>query len=110
MKQNLTPNEKLLFDALVKRGVEVIPLYKDEYAPGKFKTVDMAVKSAKLYIEVDGLQHFTDSGQIMRDFKRSHFSDGDDFSTFYVTNQIIEHYVDKVADALVEVVKERISN
>ena len=44
--------------------------------------------------------------QIMRDFKRSHYSDGDDFRTFYVTNQIIERYLDQVADALAKVVVE----
>jgi very-short-patch-repair endonuclease len=76
-----------------------------EYNDGH-KTVDIAILDAKLFIEVDGLQHFTKPEQILRDFKRSHYSDGDDFRTFYVTNQIIEKYLNEVADALVKVVEE----
>lgn len=75
-----------------------------EYSDGH-KTVDIAILNPRIYIEVDGLQHFTNPEQIMRDFKRSHFSDGDDFNTFYVTNQIIDRYLDEVVDALVKVVE-----
>ncbi len=98
--KKLTAHEQKLFDALVARGVEVDPLYHDGH-----KTVDMAVHSAKLYIEVDNLDHFTKSDQIIRDIKRAHFSDGDDYRTYYVTNQIIDKYLNEVADALTEVVK-----
>lgn len=81
-----------------------------EYSDGH-KTVDLAVLDAKLYIEVDGLQHFTDPEQIIRDFKRNHFSDGDDFSTFYVTNQIINSkYFEQVVEALVAVIEKRKQN
>ena len=77
-----------------------------EYSDGH-KTVDIAVLNAHLYIEVDGIQHFTNSEQIIRDFKRNHYSDGDDFSTFYVTNQLIDKYLDEIADALVKVISEK---
>lgn len=99
-KKGPTRTEKMLYDALIKRGVKAELGYSDG-----FKTVDIAVLSAHLYIEVDDLRHFTDPDQILRDFNRNHFSDGDDYRTFYVTNQIIDKYVDKVADALTEVVK-----
>ena len=75
-----------------------------EYSDGH-KTVDIAILNPRIYIEVDGIQHFTNPEQIMRDFKRYHFSDGDDFSTFYVTNQIIDRYLDEVVNALVKVVE-----
>ncbi len=105
MIDNLTSSSskhsKLLFDALISRGVNASLEYNDGH-----KTVDIAVLDAKLFIEVDGLQHFTNPEQIMRDFKRSHYSDGDDFRTFYVTNQIIEKYLDQVADALAKVIVE----
>lgn len=97
-KKNLTKHEQKLFDALVKRGVKVEPLYNDGH-----KTVDMAIHSARLFIEVDNLDHFTNSDQIIRDLKRAHFSDGDDYRTFYVTNQILDKFLDQVADALKEV-------
>lgn len=94
---------RLLYDALKARNIDAILEYNDGH-----KTVDIAVLDAKLFIEVDGLQHFTNPKQIMRDFKRSHYSDGDDFRTFYVTNQIVENYLDRVADALVEVINKKI--
>lgn len=91
---------KSLYEALCKRGIDARLEHSDGY-----KTVDIAILEAHLYIEVDGIQHFTNPEQIMRDFKRSHFSDGDDFRTFYVTNQIIETHLEEVADAIVKVVE-----
>jgi very-short-patch-repair endonuclease len=101
MNRSSSEYVKRLYDALISRGVDAVLEYNDGH-----KTVDIAVLNAKLFIEVDGLQHFTDSEQIKRDFKRSHYSDGDDFHTFYVTNQIVENYLNEVADALVNVVTE----
>lgn len=98
----ISPYAWRLYKALLEKGVNA----KFEYSDGH-KTVDIAVLNAHLYIEVDGLQHFTNPEQIMRDFKRNHYSDGDDFSTFYVTNQIIDGYLNKVVDAIVEVIKQR---
>ena len=102
-KRESTPHEIKLYEALIKRNIDATLGYYDQH-----KTVDIAVLPARMYIEVDDLRHFTDPVQIERDFKRSHFSDGDDFCTFYVTNQIIDNYVEKVADALAEVIKKRI--
>jgi len=91
---------QMLYDALCKRGLKVELEYSDGH-----KTVDLAILEPRIYIEVDGIQHFTNPEQILRDFKRYHFSDGDDFNTFYVTNQIIDNHLDQVADALVKVVE-----
>ena len=91
-----------LYDALIKKGVECIPEYSDGH-----KHVDIAVLQAKLYIEVDGINHFIDPEQINRDLKRSHFTDGDDFRTFFVTNQILKYYLKDVVDALVKVIDSR---
>ena len=94
-----SPQAQKLYDALCKRKVHA----ELEYYDG-FKTVDIAIRDARIYVEVDGINHFINPDQIVRDFKRSHFSDGDDFRTFYVTNQILDRYLDEVADALKEVV------
>ena len=99
--KSASASAKLLYEALRARNIDAILEHNDGH-----KTVDIAVLDAKLFIEVDGLQHFTNPDQILRDFKRSHYSDGDDFRTFYVTNQIIEKYVNEVADALVKVIVE----
>ena len=97
-----TQHEKLLYEALRNKGINAELGYWDGH-----KTVDIAILPAHLFIEVDDLRHFTDPEQIMRDFKRSHYSDGDDFSTFYVTNQIIDKYLDQVVQSLVKVVTTR---
>lgn len=97
-----TPRSRKLFDALVKRGLIAFHQYSDGQ-----KTVDIATPDASIYIEVDGIQHFTEPGQIIRDFKRSHYSDVDGYNTFYVTNQIIDNFLDDVADAIFEVVSIR---
>lgn len=99
--KSASASAKLLYEALRARNIDAILEHNDGH-----KTVDIAVLDAKLFIEVDGLQHFTNPEQILRDFKRSHYSDGDDFRTFYVTNQIIEKYLNEVADAISKVVVE----
>jgi very-short-patch-repair endonuclease len=94
-----------LFDELIKRGVKAINEYQDGH-----KTVDIAIPSAKIFIEVDGLQHLTDPKQILSDFKRDHFSDGDDFHTIRIPNKVIEDRLEleKVANAIAEVAHARI--
>ena len=91
---------KILYDALCEKGIDA----QSEYWDGH-KTIDIAILSAHLYIEVDGIQHFTSPDQIIRDFKRYHFSDGDDFSTFYVTNQIVDTHLEEVVNALAKVIE-----
>ena len=39
-----------------------------------YKHIDLSIDSAKLDIEVDGVQHLTDAEQILTDIKRSKFS------------------------------------
>lgn len=95
-----TKQAKQLYDALCGKGIKAELEYSDGH-----KTVDIAILDSRIYIEVDGLNHFIDPEQIVRDFKRSHFSDGDDYSTFYVTNQIIDNYLDEVVNALIKVVE-----
>lgn len=77
-----------------------------EYWDGH-KHVDIFIPSARLFIEVNGLQHYTESKQILADLKRSHFSDGDDFDTVELTNQLIDRYLNKIANAVVSVVRQR---
>lgn len=92
----------MLYEALCEKGINAQLEYSDGH-----KTVNIAILEAHLYIEVDGIQHFINSEQIIRDFKRNHFSDGDDFSIFYVTNQIIDTHLDEVVSALAKVIEEK---
>ncbi len=89
-----------LHEALCRKGVNAILEYPDGY-----KHVDIAIPDVKLYIEVDGLDHFTEPDRIISDFKRQHYSGIDGFSTFFVTNQIIETHLDEVVHGLFEVVR-----
>jgi hypothetical protein len=47
-----TEQEQKLYSALLKRGISAELGYKDGY-----KTVDIALLDAHIYIEVDGIQH-----------------------------------------------------
>ncbi|NTU47011.1 DUF559 domain-containing protein [Candidatus Roizmanbacteria bacterium] len=100
IEKTASKQAEALYYALRSRGINAQLEYFDGH-----KTVDIAILQSRIFIEVDGLNHFNDPVQIKRDFKRNHYSDGDDFSTFYVTNQIIDTHLDEVVDALVKVVE-----
>jgi len=95
----------ILNDELIKNGLHTELEYWDGY-----KHIDIAILKAKMYIELDGIHHFTDPKQIQADFKRNHFSDGDDFDTFHIPNIIIEHHCEAVAKAITELVLQRKEN
>lgn len=95
----ITEQTKKLSEALVKLGVDNTLEYFDGH-----KHIDIAILQSKVFIEVDGLHHFTDPKQIEADFKRNHFSDGDDFDTIHIPNIIIEHHCEAVAKAISELV------
>ena len=60
-----------------------------------------------LYIEVDGLPHYTSPHQILADLKRDHFSNKEGFFTKHIPNTLIESHLEDVADALADVVNGR---
>jgi very-short-patch-repair endonuclease len=91
-----------LVKALESKGIKLEVEYWDGH-----KHVDIYIPKAKLYIEINGLAHYTDPRQIIADLKRNHFSDGDDFFTMPITNQLIDKHLESIADAIVKVVAER---
>jgi len=101
-KPVITKQTRALFNALTEQGIKAELEYWDGY-----KHVDIAVIDAKIYIEIDGLHHFTDTKQIEADFKRNHFSDGDDFDTIHIPNSVIDNYLPKVTTAIIKVIKKR---
>lgn len=100
-----TEYSRRLFDALAAKDIPVTAEYHDGH-----KTIDIAILPAKIFIEVDGLHHFTTAKQIESDFHRDHFSDGDDFDTMRIPNLVIKHHLDEVVNAIVEVVNNRLNN
>lgn len=97
---NITPTKQALAlaNALKKRGLEVLTEYWDGY-----KHVDLFIPSAKLYIEIDGLQHYTDPKQFKADLDRDHYSDDDKFFTKHISNQLIDSHLEEIADAITKV-------
>ncbi len=100
-----TKYTKLLYEALQAKKIPVVAEYPDGH-----KTIDIAILPARIFIEIDGLHHFTTAKQIESDFHRDHFSDGDDFDTMRIPNTVIKHHLDEVVNAIVEVVNNRLSH
>lgn len=103
-KPVITEHTTELFNELRKLGINAVLEYNDGH-----KHIDIAILDARIFIEVDGLHHYTDADQIERDFKRNHFSDGDDFDTIHIPNLIIEHHRLAVARAIEKIVKKRLA-
>ena len=95
-----TKFSRLLWAALKERDVESITEYPDGH-----KTIDIAILPAHLYIEVDGIQHLNNPGQMLRDFKRDYYSNTEGFHTLHIHNDDIKHHLNSIADAIAEVVK-----
>jgi hypothetical protein len=96
-----TPQAVNLYNALMGRKIHCILEAWDEH-----KHIDISIPWAKIDIEVDGLQHYTNPEQIKADFERSWYSTmDDDFDTFHVPNMIIDQHLDQVADALAVVAR-----
>lgn len=88
--------------ALEDLGVHVLVEVNDGY-----KHIDLTIPSARINIEVDGEQHFTDPHQILSDLSRSHFSDNLGYDTIHIPNNIIHTNLHRVARALTEATNTR---
>lgn len=97
---NITPTKHvlLLADALRNRGVELQLEHWDGH-----KHVDIYIPKDNLYIEVDGLQHYTNHKQMIADFNRDYFSFKGGFFTKHITNDLIDDHVEEIADAIATV-------
>ena len=103
MSKISTKQALLLMEALQKRGVIVEAEHWDGH-----KHIDIYIPHVDMYIEVDGLYHYTHPDQIMRDFNRNHYSDGDGFDTMHIPNELIETHLEEIANAIANVVKKRV--
>jgi very-short-patch-repair endonuclease len=99
---NNTPTKQVLMlaEALKQRGV----VLKLEHWDGH-KHIDIYIPNDNLYIEVDGVPHSTDFRTIISDFNRDYFSFKGGFFTKHITNELIENYLDEIADAIAKVAK-----
>lgn len=90
-----TENALLLNDALNKVGIETVLEHWDGH-----KHIDIFIPKGKIYIEIDGPQHYTSPRQIVSDFHRDHYSDDDGFHTMHIPNDIVQKQSMKIARAM----------
>lgn len=93
-----TPQAEMLYNALIKRGIKCEKEKWDGY-----KHIDIAITWAKINIEVDGNQHYTDPKQMIADYKRNYYSNLKGYQTIRLPNFIIEQDLDEVADSIAQV-------
>lgn len=90
-----TENALLLNNALNAVGIET----KLEHWDGH-KHIDIFIPKGKIYIEIDGPQHYTSPRQIVSDFQRDHYSDDDGFHTMHIPNEVVQKHAMKIARAM----------
>lgn len=77
-----------------------------EYSDGH-KHVDIAIESAKLYLELDGSQHAFSPKQMCADDERDKHSLRAGYTTKRITNAWVDQNVDKLAASIAILVKKR---
>jgi cell division protein FtsL len=94
-QKTVTSQALKLSEALKDKGVNHIL----EYGDG-FKHVDIAIKWAKLYLEIEGSQHLYIPKQMITDYKRDKYSLKDGFYTIRIPNTSIDKDVRSVAECV----------
>ena len=93
-----TKHAQLLYDALTLKGIVCV----EEAKIGK-KHVDIAIHSAHLAIEVDGLYHYTSAKQMVKDLQRDiHSYEDKKYTTIRIPNTAIDSNLDDVVEAIVK--------
>lgn len=100
---NITPTKQAndLAEALQRKGVKVELEHWDGH-----KHVDLFIPAAKLYIEIDGIQHYTNAKQFQADLIRDHYSDDNRFFTKHIPNQLIDDHCEEIAATIVKICTE----
>lgn len=97
------PLERILYTALVNKGIKGVEL---QYFDG-CKTVDIAILSARLHIEVDGSHHDA-AQQGLTDLWRSYYSlKQSDVLTLRIPNAVVLEDVESAATLITKVVSLR---
>lgn len=94
---HVTPQANLLYNALIKRGIKCETEKWDGH-----KHIDIAIPWAKINIEIDGTQHYTDPKQMVADYQRTYYSSRKGFGTIRLPNFIIDQDVEIVADNIAQ--------
>lgn len=99
-----SPQAKVLYKELKKRGINCILEFWDDY-----KHIDITIPESKIHIELNGSRHYIDPRQIMADLKRAKYSAKDnDFGTISIPNFFIDKHLEEVAEAIAQVAKSKL--
>lgn len=100
---NIKPTKAalLLRDCLEEKGIKVELQHWDGH-----KHVDIYIPKAKLYIEIDGIQHYIKAKQIMSDIERGYWSYKEGFKTFRIPSFVALTNHRAVVDAVVKVIRD----
>ena len=101
-RSSASDQEIALYEALLKRDVNVIPQYNDGH-----KTVDLAIPDSKLYIEVDGVAHCSNEKSAFADLQRSYYSLKEGFVTLRIPNVLTEDKLNETAEMIADLAKVR---
>jgi very-short-patch-repair endonuclease len=101
-QKTVTPQALKLSKALSNFDVE----HELEYDDG-YKHVDIAIESAKLFLELDGIQHGFSPKQMCSDDERDRHSQRDGYSTKRIPNAWVDQNVDRLAGSIAILVKKR---
>ena len=102
-KQNkVTPQARRLARALNDLHVQ----HELEYYDG-YKHVDIAIPSARLYLELDGAQHGFNPKQMIADDERDKYSQKSGWTTKRIPNVWIDKNVNKLAASIAILVRKR---
>lgn len=100
--RNPTKEADDLKKALEDKGIRVLVELHDGY-----KHIDLAIPSAKINLEIDGIQHLTDPFQIVSDLSRGYYSHRNGYDTMHIPNEMIRLHLKEIATALAEASKIR---
>jgi hypothetical protein len=67
-----------------------------------FKSIDIAIEDAKVYIEVDGSHHNFDHRQALSDLQRTYYSFKKGYLTLRIPNSLVRHHLDETVDHIID--------
>jgi hypothetical protein len=101
-EKRAAPHALKLYELLRKRGV-----FCELESYNSSKHIDIAIRDARLYIGIDGEHHNLDPEQLYIDLIKDEESFKEGFATKRFSLKEIDESIDGIADALTEVIKQR---
>ncbi len=98
---NATNEARILFFALLKRGIRV---HVEKF--DGFKHIDLAIPTAMVNIEIDGMHHSYNSRQALSDLQRTLYSFKKGYLTLRIPNALIHNNLNQTVKHVEEFIYE----